>query len=287
MPVKHILAPVSGDHESQHVFMSALNLAEELDAHVTATNIPIPASAYVIPEMAVSLAAYGGLQKTFDDVNVRRAARARQDFDRAVAVTKTAIVDTPVCARASTTWIDAARLPNGAVETLGRCADLVAVALPGDDSSFAEMEIFEDAIFGAACSALVVPNGIHRIARDNFAVAWNGSTEAVAAVKCMLSLAKPDAKITVIQVGDLRRGRIPAETLMDYLGWHCLAPTLRKVADQPHATTEVLIQEAKAASADLLVVGAYSRSRTREMLWGGVTRRLLTGSDLPLLMAHS
>ena len=38
--------------------------------------------------------------------------------------------------------------------------------------------------------------------------------------------------------------------------------------------------------ADLLVVGGYGHSRTREMILGGVTRDLLHHMTLPVLMSH-
>ncbi len=33
-------------------------------------------------------------------------------------------------------------------------------------------------------------------------------------------------------------------------------------------------------------MGAYGHSRVREVIFGGFTRHVLTGADLPILMAH-
>ena len=41
-----------------------------------------------------------------------------------------------------------------------------------------------------------------------------------------------------------------------------------------------------AAGADMLVMGGYGHSRMREVIFGGFTRRVLAGADLPILMAH-
>ncbi len=49
---------------------------------------------------------------------------------------------------------------------------------------------------------------------------------------------------------------------------------------------EQLVEEAAKAAADLLVMGAYGRSRMRETIFGGATRSVLNESALPLLMAH-
>ena len=37
---------------------------------------------------------------------------------------------------------------------------------------------------------------------------------------------------------------------------------------------------------DLLVMGAYSRQRLRELVFGGVTESMLFGSELPVFMLH-
>lgn len=286
MAIKHILAPVSGDRDAAHVALCALKLAEELKAHVTATNIPLSTTPALIPEAAISPAVYAELRKTLDDANVQRSARARRFFDNAVALTKTPIADTPVCARASTTWVDLSALDDSRIATLAQMADLLVVDRPGDAKAFVEMETFEDGVFSAKRPVLMVPSNTKEIVCDNIAVAWNGSREAAEAVRCAMDLVSPGVKITIIQVGEIRGAHISADTLTDYLGWHCHAPILRKVTDKPKATADVLLAEAKAAGAQLLVAGAYSHSRTRELLLGGVTRQFLARADLPLLMAH-
>ena len=40
------------------------------------------------------------------------------------------------------------------------------------------------------------------------------------------------------------------------------------------------------AAADLLVMGAYSHSRWREMIIGGVTRHAVQKTSVPIFMSH-
>jgi nucleotide-binding universal stress UspA family protein len=49
---------------------------------------------------------------------------------------------------------------------------------------------------------------------------------------------------------------------------------------------EVLLEEAGRVNADLVVAGAYSHSRLRELILGGVTRHVLQNAAIPVLMAH-
>ena len=49
---------------------------------------------------------------------------------------------------------------------------------------------------------------------------------------------------------------------------------------------EVILSEATAESADLLVMGGYGHSKLREALLGGATRTLLADATLPILLSH-
>jgi len=47
-----------------------------------------------------------------------------------------------------------------------------------------------------------------------------------------------------------------------------------------------LLAVAADSGADMLVMGAYGHSRFREAVLGGVTRTVLEGMAIPVLMAH-
>jgi nucleotide-binding universal stress UspA family protein len=49
---------------------------------------------------------------------------------------------------------------------------------------------------------------------------------------------------------------------------------------------EILLAEARAQGADLLIKGAYTQSRFRQMIFGGATRHVLAAAELPVLLAH-
>ena len=49
---------------------------------------------------------------------------------------------------------------------------------------------------------------------------------------------------------------------------------------------EAILAETAALGADLLVKGAYTHSRLRQMIFGGATSHILAEADLPVLMAH-
>ena len=52
------------------------------------------------------------------------------------------------------------------------------------------------------------------------------------------------------------------------------------------AVSEVILDQARRVSADLVVMGGYGHSRAREWVLGGATLEVLENSEFPILMAH-
>lgn len=122
-------------------------------------------------------------------------------------------------------------------------------------------------------------------------VAWDGSHAATRAVTGALPLLQRTAQVTVAVfnpgLAGGAHGEQPGADLALYLARHGVA-----VEVQQHTTGlgldvgEALLSLAADLEADLLVAGAYGHQRWSELILGGVTRRLLQSTTLPMLLAH-
>ncbi len=287
MSIKHILVALSGEAAASHVPLCALNLARRLSAHVTATDTVGDATIY-FDSTGVGLAPadYQQIQSAMDKAQAHNRARARKAFDDAVAVAKVPIVDRPSCDGTSALWVDGSTLGGSAVTALGRLADLVVIDRPGEKGGIADLDSMETAVFTVHRPVLVVPHGVSEIG-ETAAIAWNGSAEAANAVERALDLLAPSTKVAIIQVGELRPAAASPEELITYLGWHGFKSVeYHHIADEPKATGKLVLKTAKAVGAGLLIMGAYTHSRFREMLLGGVTDHILKKTHIPVLLAH-
>lgn len=125
----------------------------------------------------------------------------------------------------------------------------------------------------------------------NALVGWTPTRESARAVHDALPLLLPDAKVTVLSVetakSESQPGILPTANVADHLARHGLAVTAaRTVTTSGLSPADALLDYASDISADLLVVGGYGHSRTREMIMGGVTRDLLQHMTVPVLMSH-
>ena len=56
--------------------------------------------------------------------------------------------------------------------------------------------------------------------------------------------------------------------------------------DERRSPGAAILAQARELGADLLVKGAYTQSRIRQMIFGGPTQHILERADVPVLMAH-
>lgn len=286
MAIKHILLPLTGEVDGADAAICGLNVAKQLGAHVTAGYEDEMGPLYFDAGMPGSSYNYATFYEQLQKVRQQRKATARHSFGQAVAATQMPIVSGPTCEHASTMWLDDKGGDDDLVSKLGLLTDLVVLDAPGDRSSPVSWNVLEETLFRARRLALVVPPRTTSVDFSKPLIAWNGSAEAARAVERAIDLFPADAKVTVLQVGEIKRGLMPADTLMNYLGWHCFEAQLRQTADKANATCQVILDAARDVGAGCIVMGAYTHSRARQFLLGGVTDRMLRNPSVPMLLAH-
>lgn len=125
---------------------------------------------------------------------------------------------------------------------------------------------------------------------DNVLIAWNRSRQARRAVADALPLIEMARHITVLVVdGDrdpLHFGDAPGTNLVEYLSRREAQAELVEVTSHGKPVADLVLEHCTKHGVDLLVIGAYSRSRTVERLFGGTTRSLLAETRVPLLMSN-
>ena len=125
----------------------------------------------------------------------------------------------------------------------------------------------------------------------NVLIGWTRTRESARAVHDALPLIAPSATVTVLTV-EAGRGKpdtriLPTADIAEHLARHGLTVSAaRTVVSDGLTPADALLDYASDIGADLLVVGGYGHSRTREMILGGVTRDLLQHMTVPVLMSH-
>lgn len=120
-------------------------------------------------------------------------------------------------------------------------------------------------------------------------IAWNASREAARAVTDSLPFLQRAQHVEIVafdpQESRGEHGEEPGADIALYLARHGVKAT----AAQQHAGIDVgeqILSRAADADADLIVMGAYGHSRTRELVLGGATHTVLASMTVPVLFSH-
>ena len=121
-------------------------------------------------------------------------------------------------------------------------------------------------------------------------VGWNAGREASRAVNDALPLLQAAKQVTVLAVnprpGARGHGEDPGADIALFLARHGVKVTASHTVAREDDPAEVLLSRMADLNIDLLVMGAYGHSRLRELVIGGVTKKILSSMTAPVLMSH-
>lgn len=284
MAIARICAPLSGAADSQAVAAVACALAARFRAHVTGCFVRKSLEPYAhFAALDGSSALQGSLAAAAAPAQDQKLAYAESVFDAAGLRAHLAAgtgVPPP-----SYAWAGDVGGPRE-LGSAARLNDLIVVAQPSPLKNDGQMDVLDAALFRARRSILIVNDGAADLALRSVAIAYDGSAEAARAVTCALPFLRAAKQVNVLTVGRVADHAPTAQDLIGYLAGHGIAATHRPALEVSASIGNTLLSVAQVFDADLMVMGAYSHSKLREKVLGGVTRFMLEAATVPVLMAH-
>jgi len=170
-------------------------------------------------------------------------------------------------------------------------ADLVVVARPESAGQTASPPgLAESLVMSSGRPIIVFPPGrtVSRVRR--VLVAWNATRESIRAAADALPLLVKAEAVEVLVVDHQRRpeshGQEPGADIARHLARHGAHVEVLRLSSDGKDVGRLLLSQAAAFGADLLVMGAYGHTQLREWIFGGVTRTVLYEAGLPVLMSR-
>ena len=284
---KTILVPMADASIGQAPLDAAFRLAGGTAGHVIGLHVRLdPAAAVPLVGEGMSGAMVEEMISAAEKQADIRASAARRVFDAVCARHGVKLAAAPV-AEVSAEWLDVPGQEEEVVAWRGRLADLVVVGRPGPDGGGTAPMTLNAALMESGRPLLLIPPDLPPTLGKTIAIAWNGSAEAGRAVGCALPLLEKAASVTILSVSeDDRTATATAGELSAYLAWHGITAGCRKLTGPASHAGEALCTECASLGADLLVMGAYTHSRLRQLILGGVTRHIVHHAPLPCQMCH-
>lgn len=212
-----------------------------------------------------------------------RRDRAKKLFDQAC-------IDAAGAAASRLLWAETTEEPVRAFTRRAFCADLLVLGQPDPAASTAAdvpADFVASVLVGSGKPALVLPCvGAPEVIGSVALVAWKASRESARALAASLPLLQRAGQVHVAIWDEESPGDEPAPGLEAWLASHGVQATFHSNGRATADIGQYLLSIASDLGADLLVMGCYGHSRSREWVLGGATRSVLASMTLPVLMVH-
>jgi nucleotide-binding universal stress UspA family protein len=286
MTIRKLLVPMTATEAGRQALEAAFAVAAALSAHVEVVHVrPDPQDAIPLLGEGVSGAMVEELIILTEKEAAARAAAAKRHFEECRLHREITVAHTPSSAGPSTRWIEIVGRENDVTVAQGRLADLIIVGRSHSETDAAAAATLNAALFESGRPVLVVSEFAPDIGK-RIAIAWNGSAEAARSVSAALPFLNRAEAVILFSVATERTSADAVVGLVDFLAWHGISAVPEALPEGGGSVGHRILEAASAAGIDLLVMGAYTHSRLRQLILGGVTHDVLGRAKLPLLMAH-
>ena len=280
-----ILVPTADRPECAVALDVAFKLAKELGADVSGCHVRperherrSPAGA-LMPEDVYEASEHSAPKRGLDSA-AAQALFARVSQRHGFTLAKAPRFGT----RSLALWHEMVGTPARVLGIVGPVSDMAVVSRPKRKSAGRARAFLLAALLHSGKPALVVPQRRLASIGKTVVIAWNQSAEAAMAVTAALPLLERAEHVVAVSSGPESRPGPKSAYLAQYLThWDVKIDRVRTKGRDVEAELE---QAYRDAGADLLVMGAYSRPRIRELMFGGVTEHMLFKTEIPVLMLH-
>jgi len=279
MPYKSIVAILRGQADTKHLLECVTPVVRAFDAHITGLHAEPSPAAYV--------SVVAGDMVTWDQAAMEAGSKRME-------AVKTAFETH--CSREglSHEWRGLESFSGDsatASRTTALAADLVVAQQSNPDEVddiFADLETL---LFDSGRPILFVPYiNCPPVAPKNVVIAWKATKEAARATFDALPFLHRAEKVTILVVdpreSEEHSAQMSASDIAATLSRHGIKVSIENQPSGGIPVGDAIANHVLEAGADLLVMGGYSRSPIREMLFGGATRTMLRSMAVPVLMTH-
>ncbi len=265
--MKNVLLLVHDDQGQEARLQTALDLTRALNGHLTCVDVT------QIPMIV------GDGYATFGDSLLIADEREREENNKAVVERRLGQEGV------AWNWIDDAGTIETCILDAANLADLIVLNRKLDSYPYPDMHhITSTLLMKAGKPVVAVSETLKQFAVDRVMIAWDGQGAVASTLRACIPLLNLATYVHVFTVHDGAQ-TTDVEDAAQYLSRHDIHPTVRIVHDGLNPPDQLIAEEAERLAIDYVIMGAYSHGRLRET-FGGVTKRMLAHSKLPLVLGH-
>jgi nucleotide-binding universal stress UspA family protein len=274
--MKAILIPVEDHPALQSILQTALVVAQQFGSHME--GVPLVQD---IPALAIEMTGAWALASELSDPKrIDSARRLFEDFMLRHDVGR------DPHANPSFRWSRETSISDSQLGSYGRVFDAIVVGRPDLKVGIPRRTTLESALFDSGRLLVVAPPSAPNKIGSKIVIAWNASTETARAIGLSMAFLRQAEQVTVLTIEGGTVEGPSGEKLAQALRLDGIAADAISRPTEGKTIGEAILDNVAALGADLLIKGAYTQSRIRQMIFGGATNHILSQAALPVLMTH-
>ncbi len=285
--MKVILVPVADRPECATALRTAFELGRQLDANVNGCHIRAHSDSEVaLPTDDAMLFDAAWTRAWEEKAKQNSSAAAEKLFAKFAARNNYRVIKKPK-SKPGAVWMEKVGSPDRVLAIMGPVSDLIIVSRPAETGGRLGRMFMQAALLNSARPVLILPQKKLATVGKRIAIAWNQSAEAAKAVAAAMPLLQRAEHVSIVTCSPEREIGPTSLQLATYLrfwgvGAERVTARVRGLDD-----SKALLKGYNNTESDLLLMGAYSRNRLRERIFGGVTQFMLQKANIPVFMLHS
>ena len=287
--MKTILTFVGGGDRDQVILPTALAAAIPLSAHLDCLHVHVPAT-QAARHNRTEFASGAALQNALRELETNANAfsdLAAANVRKFCASAQIEMCDTPTTLRSVTASFREER--SNTFERLtfhARHSDLIVMGRARQKQGLAP-DTLAHLVLNCGRPILVAATAAPQTLTDTIMVCWTESSNAARAVTAATPILAKATRVVFVSVAERDEGVTDAvDDLARQFAWNGVSAEVRVIPASRRGIPGALAAAAEECGADLVVMGAYGRSRVRELISGSRTDAVLDGSDRPILLMH-
>jgi nucleotide-binding universal stress UspA family protein len=286
MAIRKVLLPLTGTGAGESALAAAVMIARKWNAHVTALHVRVD-SRDVAPLAGEGLsgAMIEDMMSATEKEGAQRAGAVRALFDRFTAANGVTVGEPRHgLEEATASFASVTGREEDLVAQQARLADLTVVPHPEASEDVSSSDALHAVLFDSGRPVLMAPLSAPASIGKRICIGWNGTAESASAVLAALPWMHQAEAVRILAADEYQRRGPGAPELAAYLSLHGIEAEIATFRPVERDVGAGLLAAAASFGADLLAMGAYSHSRLRQLILGGVTRHVLERANLPVMM---
>lgn len=275
MAIKTIHVVVSGSKNEIEALLFSEKIADKLSAKLGCLYPSVEyeqLARYAFGVGRVSTEIYEDFKKSFEYDHLEKLRRAENLFEKNIKYK-------------NSNFIHEVGHINEVVSYYGKYSDLMCVSL-GIKEDEEYLNLIQSMIFETNTPIILIPQYIKPKTIGKILIAWDGSIRSSKAVKSSIDILKAAKEVLVVGVNESEKDISSANQLIEYLKCHKIKAKHLGIKKANFSIGKTILEEVEKQGCDLLIMGAYTHNKIRQVILGGVTKYMLAHTKIPVLMQH-